>query len=43
MDVECIYISEQVLRFKITGGSKEMFMEKILKKNQPLENNKNEF
>ena len=30
MNVECIYISEQVLRFKITAGQKEMFMEKIL-------------
>jgi hypothetical protein len=32
MQVECIYISEQVLRFKITGGQKEMFMEKLLLK-----------
>jgi hypothetical protein len=30
MNVECIYVSEQVLRFKISAGSKEMFMEKIL-------------
>ena len=32
MNVECIYISEQVLRFKITGGQKEMIMEKLLLK-----------
>jgi len=32
MMVECIYASEQVLRFKITGGQKEMIMEKLLLK-----------
>jgi translation elongation factor EF-1alpha len=32
MAVECIYISEQVLRFKITAGQKEMMMEKVLVK-----------
>ena len=32
MSVECIYISEQVLRFKITGGKKEMIMDKLLLK-----------
>ena len=32
MKVECIYVSEQVLRFKITGGQKEMIMEKLLLK-----------
>lgn len=32
MNVECIYVSEQVLRFKITGGKKEMIMEKLLLK-----------
>ena len=32
MMVECIYVSEQVLRFKITGGQKEMIMEKLLLK-----------
>ena len=32
MNVECIYVSEQVLRFKITGGQKEMIMEKLLLK-----------
>ena len=32
MMVECIYVSEQVLRFKITGGKKEMVMEKLLMK-----------
>ena len=36
MMVECIYLSEQVLRFKITGGQKEMIMEKLLlKKTNP--------
>ena len=30
MNVECIHVSEQVVRFKISAGSKEMFMEKIL-------------
>ena len=36
MNVECIYVSEQVVRFKISAGSKEMFMEKILiKKTHP--------
>lgn len=30
MKVECIYASAQVLRFKITGGKKEMKMEKFL-------------
>ena len=36
MNVECIYVSEQVVRFKISAGSKEMFMEKILiKKTNP--------
>lgn len=32
MNVECIYVSEQVLRFKITGGQREMIMEKLLLK-----------
>ncbi|HEY5966384.1 MAG TPA: hypothetical protein VIU35_00335 [Chitinophagaceae bacterium] len=32
MMVECIYVSDQVLRFKITGGQKEMIMEKLLLK-----------
>jgi hypothetical protein len=32
MNVECIYVTEQVLRFKITGGKKEMVMEKLLLK-----------
>ena len=32
MSVECVYVSEQVLRFKITGGQKEMIMEKLLLK-----------
>lgn len=36
MNVECIHVSEQVLRFKITGGQKEMIMEKLLlKKTHP--------
>jgi len=36
MMVECVYISDQVLRFKITGGKKEMIMEKLLlKKTNP--------
>ncbi len=36
MNVECIYISELVIRFRITAGRKEMFMEKILiKKTNP--------
>jgi hypothetical protein len=36
MAVECIHVSEQVLRFKITGGTKEMTMEKLLvKKTSP--------
>jgi hypothetical protein len=36
MMVECIYVSEQVLRFKITAGQKEMMMEKhLLKKTYP--------
>ena len=36
MSVECVYVSKQVLRFKITGGQKEMFMEKLLlKKSYP--------
>jgi hypothetical protein len=36
MKAECIYVSEQVLRFKITGGQKEMIMEKLLlKKTNP--------
>jgi hypothetical protein len=36
MNVECTHVSEQVLRFKITAGRKEMFMEKILiKKTNP--------
>jgi hypothetical protein len=30
MNVACIYVSEKVLRFKITGGKKEMIMEKLL-------------
>jgi hypothetical protein len=32
MKVECIYSTEQVLRFKITGGKKEIMMEKLLLK-----------
>ncbi len=32
MMVECIYVSDQVLRFTITGGRKEMTMEKLLLK-----------
>ena len=32
MNVECIHVSAQVLRFKITGGRKEMIMEKLLLK-----------
>jgi len=32
MIVECIYTSEQVLRFKIAAGQKEMIMEKFLLK-----------
>jgi hypothetical protein len=32
MMVECVYISDQVLRFKVTGGQKEMIMEKLLLK-----------
>jgi hypothetical protein len=36
MNVECTYVSDQLLRFKITAGRKEMFMEKILiKKTNP--------
>ena len=36
MNVECIYKSEQVIRFLITAGKKEMNMEKILiKKTNP--------
>lgn len=36
MNVECIHVSEQVLRFKITGGQKELIMEKLLlKKTNP--------
>ena len=29
MNVECIHVSEQVLRFRICGGQKEMIMEKL--------------
>ena len=32
MQAECVYVSVQVLRFKITGGQKEMIMEKHLLK-----------
>ena len=32
MNVECIHVSGQLLRFKITGGQKEMTMEKLLLK-----------
>jgi hypothetical protein len=32
MMVECTYVSDQVLRFKITAGQKEMMMEKHLLK-----------
>jgi len=32
MNVQCIYASAQVLRFKITGGKKEMILEKLLLK-----------
>jgi hypothetical protein len=32
MMVECIYVSEPVLRFKITAGQKEMMIEKFLLK-----------
>jgi hypothetical protein len=36
MQVECIYVSDQVLRFKISAGQKEMIMEKLLlKKTHP--------
>ncbi|MBL7745314.1 MAG: hypothetical protein JNN00_17700 [Chitinophagaceae bacterium] len=36
MQVEVLYTSEQVIRFKLTGGKKEMTMEKILiKKTNP--------
>jgi hypothetical protein len=36
MNVECMYVSDQVLRFKITAGRKEMMMEKIvIKKTSP--------
>jgi len=36
MMVECIHVSEQVLRFKVTAGQKEMIMEKhLLKKTYP--------
>jgi hypothetical protein len=36
MMVECIHISDQVLRFKVAGGQKEMIMEKLLlKKTNP--------
>jgi hypothetical protein len=36
MMVECIHVSDQVLRFKVTGGQKEMIMEKhLLKKTYP--------
>ena len=34
MMVECIYVSEQVLRFKINAGQREMIMEKSLLKRQ---------
>ncbi|MBK5270105.1 MAG: hypothetical protein JJE22_03740 [Bacteroidia bacterium] len=27
MNVECIYVSNQVIRFRISGGKKEMMME----------------
>lgn len=30
MNVEAIHVSDQVVRFRITGGQKEMVMEKIL-------------
>lgn len=30
MNVECIYASDQVLRFKVSGGKKEMILEKLL-------------
>ena len=32
MTVECIHVSDQVLRFKINAGQKEMIMEKLLLK-----------
>ena len=32
MNVECIYATGQVIRFKVTGGKKEMIMEKLLLK-----------
>jgi hypothetical protein len=32
MNVECIAVSQQLLRFRITGGQKEMIMEKQLEK-----------
>ena len=32
MQVECIHVSAQVLRFKVTGGLKELIMEKHLLK-----------
>ena len=34
MQVEIIHRSEQVIRFKITGGSKTMIMEKLLLKHK---------
>jgi len=36
MNVECIHVSEQVLRFIVSGGQKEMIMEKqVMKKKHP--------
>lgn len=36
MQVQCVHASEQVLRFKISAGNKEMMMEKLLmKKSHP--------
>ena len=32
MNVECIHVSDQVLRFKVTGGQKEMIIEKLVLK-----------
>ena len=44
MRVECIHVSDQVLRFKVTGGQKEMIMEKLLlKKTNPWKISKMNF
>ncbi len=44
MQVHCVHVSEQVLRFKISAGNKEMMMEKLLmKKRPPMEDHSYEF